>query len=273
MPIECKDISENVLKLPRNPDKAHLVPVQLKRRLEYKSTHLEQFIRPQLCLDALKYLKENNKFYEEIEIEENFMDNIEEGEDVESEIESQAKEREEEEMEPSDAMEKDNVDSQNDDDENSTILKSVRENQSKQDGTTFLLPDDMANQIIANHQSSTKHQRIGDSNSSVKIAPGEGKIPTNLMREENFDVKGFPKHYPTGRFGLHHTRKHKLSAQMYFNQRLLNQDERFSRDPCFVFLASYYIERRSIEQQINISGELFFISFNGKIFLYLFLQE
>ena len=124
--IECRDISENVLKLPRNPDKAHLVPVQLKRRLEYKSTHLEQFIRPQLCLDALKYLKENNKFYEEIEIEENFMDNLEEGEDVESEIESQAKEREEEEMEPSDAMEKENIDSQNDDDENSTILKSVR---------------------------------------------------------------------------------------------------------------------------------------------------
>ena len=44
----------------------------------------------------------------------------------------------------------------------------------------------------------------------------------------------------------------------------MNQDERFSRDPCFVFLASYYIERRSIEQQINISGEFFFISLNEK---------
>jgi hypothetical protein len=96
---------------------------------------------------------------------------------------------------------------------------------------------------------------IEGKNGNIKIAPGEGKIPTNLMREEHFDVEAFPKHYPSGKFGLHFLRKHKLSAQMYFNQRLLNCDNRFSRDPCYVFTAAYFIERQGIENQINISGE------------------
>ena len=34
-----------------------------------------------------------------------------------------------------------------------------------------------------------------------------GKIPTNFMRSENFDMKAFPRHHPTGRYGLHSERK------------------------------------------------------------------
>ena len=55
-------------------------------------------------------------------------------------------------------------------------------------------------------------------------------------------------------FGLHFDRKQKLSPQVYFNQRLLNADERFSRDPCYLFMASYYVERHALERYINISG-------------------
>ena len=112
----------------------------------------------------------------------------------------------------------------------------------------------MTSDVVTNNSSSTKVM----GKNSIQIAPGEGKIPTNLMREEHFDVQAFPRHHPSGKFGLHHPRKHKLSAQMYFNQRLLNQDERFSRDPCFVFMASYFIERHSLERQIDISGNINF---------------
>ena len=41
---------------------------------------------------------------------------------------------------------------------------------------------------------------------------------------------------------------------MYFNQRLLNKDGRFSTDPYFVFMATSYIERLQLENQIDISG-------------------
>ena len=39
VPIECDDISQTMLKLPRNLNDAKLVPLQLKRRLEYKNVH------------------------------------------------------------------------------------------------------------------------------------------------------------------------------------------------------------------------------------------
>ena len=113
----------------------------------------------------------------------------------------------------------------------------------------------MAPKIIVNNTESEKIKDIQMEKGSFQIAPGEGKIPTNLMREEHFDVKAFPKHHPSGNFGLHHSRKNKLSAKKYFNQRLLNCDERFSRDPCYVFTAAYFVERQAIESQIDISGK------------------
>ena len=84
---------------------------------------------------------------------------------------------------------------------------------------------------------------------------GEGKVPTNFLREEHFDVKAFPKHHPSGQYGLNHKRPIRLYPQMYFNQRLLNKDRRFSQDSCYLFMASYYIERLALEKQINISGK------------------
>ena len=144
---------------------------------------------------------------------------------------------------------KDDESESENEEENSTIQQAVKMQQSKQDSTTFLVPKDMANHVVRNNEESSIREK------SIKIAPGEGKIPSNLMREEYFDVKAFPKFHPSGKFGLHQNRKHKLSAQMYFNQRLLNLDDRFSKDPCYVFMASYFIERQSIEKQIDISGK------------------
>ena len=74
------------------------------------------------------------------------------------------------------------------------------------------------------------------------------------MREDFFDVKAFPRHHPSGKFGLDHSRMYKLTPKHYFEQRLLNADERFQKDPCYVFMASQYVERHKIEQQISLSG-------------------
>ena len=116
-----------------------------------------------------------------------------------------------------------------------------------------MMPTDIGDQIVVNDKKSPIYKE--DGKTSIKIAPGEGKVPSNILREDHFDVKAFPKHHPDGQYGLHHQpRKSKLSPQVYFNQRLLNADERFSKDPCYLFMASYYVERLSLERQINISG-------------------
>ena len=71
----------------------------------------------------------------------------------------------------------------------------------------------------------------------------------------NFDVKSSPRHHPTGRFGLHYDRLIKISAKMYYNQRFLNRDMRFSLDACYIFAALYFLERDCLEREQNISGQ------------------
>ena len=86
------------------------------------------------------------------------------------------------------------------------------------------------------------------------VAPGENKIPSNWMRNKDFDVKAFPCKHPSGKFGLDHPRKDKISAKQYFSARLLHHDKRFSSDLSYVFMAQQYMERAAIEAQIDISG-------------------
>ena len=74
------------------------------------------------------------------------------------------------------------------------------------------------------------------------------------MRQQNWDVLAFPKHHPKGSFGLHHERVQKVSAQMYFQQRVMNSDSRFSKDISYIFAAQQFVERGKIESQISIAG-------------------
>ena len=262
VPLEDHDIGKNMTTLlPRHPDDAHLVCVQLKKKVEYKSSHIAGFIRPNIVIKALETLKaRGNKYYQDVVINENFLEGMEnppvenpehQPQDMDVQNESQSLERKKNEaLEVKDGKANEESESE---DENDTMLKSVKEHQSKQSRNTFLMPEDLANEVeINNGQSPITKKTKG--NGSIIIAPGEGKIPTNLLREEDFDVRAFPKHHPNGQFGLHHKRKQKLTSQTYFNQRLLNQDERFSMDPCYLFMSCYYLERQMIESQINISG-------------------
>ena len=87
----------------------------------------------------------------------------------------------------------------------------------------------------------------------VDIAPGEGKIPTNILEEIDWDVKSFPCLLPDGNNSLHSEREIKIKEQDYFNQRILNKDSRFAEDPAFVFAAVTYLERKQISRNTGIS--------------------
>ena len=89
----------------------------------------------------------------------------------------------------------------------------------------------------------------------IYIILGEGKVPTDYMRDKNFDAKAFPTLHPTGRFGLHEERSQKLSATFYFTQRLLNKDQRFAKSITYIFMAMQYLERMALESQISVSAQ------------------
>lgn len=141
-----------------------------------------------------------------------------------------------------------------DEEEDDSALDAVKQYQSRQECHTCLMPNNMEAEIVVNNKSVPITATGDGSNAIVKIAPGEGKIPSNIMREEHMDVKANPRHHPTGKYGLNHPREFPLSPVQYFNQRLLNEDERFSKDAFYVFMASSFVERHSLERQIDISG-------------------
>ena len=61
VPILDDDILKNlnsVQAFPRKPDESGLVPVQLKRKMEYKNKHFEAYVRPEALYKALRDLKE-----------------------------------------------------------------------------------------------------------------------------------------------------------------------------------------------------------------------
>ena len=140
------------------------------------------------------------------------------------------------------------------DEEDESKNNPVKKYQAQQDSNTCIIPMDLEAQVVVNNSSKTIFKNIDEDGKSIAIAPGEGKIPTNYLREEHFDVKSFPKHHPSGKYGLNHPRKFKLTPQMFFNQRLMNVDERFAQDPIYVFMVASFLERLGIEKQINISG-------------------
>ena len=102
------------------------------------------------------------------------------------------------------------------------------------------MPENMAAQVITNKESAPSDPSIDESNKVIKFAPGENKIPTNPLKEEFMDAKAFPRHHPTGKYGLNHKRKKPLTPVKYFAQRILNKNPQFSQDADYVFVAQQF---------------------------------
>ena len=186
-------------------------------------------------IKAVEKLKEcGNQYYQDIQIDRNFMARKNQPEE-ENEVNLEEMEEESDEE----------VENSND---------PVKKFQSKQNCETCLTPSFLESQVVTNNGTDQIIKSREQGLDSVTIASGENKIPTTRLRENDSDAKAFPKHFPSGLYGLNHPRKYKVTEQMVINQRLLNEDERFSKDNFFLFMASGYIEQQSLEKQIDISG-------------------
>ena len=59
--------------LPRLPSQCELIPLKLKRKLAYKGHYMYQYVRPNVVLNALKWLKVNNPLYTNVNINEDWL--------------------------------------------------------------------------------------------------------------------------------------------------------------------------------------------------------
>ena len=86
------------------------------------------------------------------------------------------------------------------------------------------------------------------------FAPAEGKKPVNFLDQPNWDISSFPMLFPDGRFGMGYKRTKKLTAQEFFQQRILNKDPRFANNPGFNFAAMSYVEAARLRSNANLTG-------------------
>ena len=72
VPVTDSDIINTVTRLPRTPNEAGLIEVDLKRKVEYKNSHIQQLIDPEKCFKMLKLLKRagniHYQFYDDYNI-------------------------------------------------------------------------------------------------------------------------------------------------------------------------------------------------------------
>ncbi|XP_061169173.1 uncharacterized protein LOC133178496 [Saccostrea echinata] len=85
------------------------------------------------------------------------------------------------------------------------------------------------------------------------IAPGEGRNPVRMLQEPGNEAKSFPCHFPTGRFSWNEERSEKLTLSRYFNNRLMNADNRFARDTSYIFFSQYMSELNQVIEKTQIS--------------------
>ena len=95
-----------------------------------------------------------------------------------------------------------------------------------------------------------------DENVSVIVAPGENQIPTNIVHEEHWESKSYSCLFPDGKKDFHDDKRTvHISMQEYFQQRLLNKDQRFSNNSSYLFSAFACNEKNVLERNVNIAHQ------------------
>ena len=254
VPVHQDTILNTVEKLPRLPRDAGLIPVSLKRKEEYKSSHRKELIDPEKIFQVLNHLKQSGhpyyQFYDDFNtyqkrcwtddrdghnllferdiVEENLV-NEAQIEDITDVI---------------DTLNTSNIES--DDQVEEEEIDPIRKHQFDHNRNTCLTNNYPEAAV-------DKDGKVVRQLEELAFAPAEGNCPTNILEEKDWDIKSWPSLHPDGNFGLHHKRKIKLTDQQYFNQRILNADLRFSNSPSYKFGAAAYIERKQLNSRANIS--------------------
>lgn len=194
---------------------AYFIKVKLKRKLEYKGHYLFETVDLFRVKEALHYLKLNNPHYADIEIKHEWLSQVVNQINTHSTI-------------------------HNNENENISTITNAESTDEQEEapgssGITFptsYMPEDLTE--IPEIIESTLEEMF-------QIAPGENRKPISALEE-----RAYPYLFPSGSFCFSSKDERisncKLTAKKYFNQRILNKDNRFVKDRTYIFLAQYITE-------------------------------
>ena len=207
-PVVCVPSNlKKVTKLPIKDGEDLLLRVKLKRKLNYKGYFEYQFVDPKHIFQALQFLKENNEWYEKVEINTDWEERV------------------------------------NDWRENTENEMSVDDDDQQQVATdTCLQPVDIAQEVLDHYFDDI-----------YNIAPGEGNNPVRMLQEPGNEPKAFPHLFPTGRFSWNENRDTRITLSRYFNNRLMNTDDRFAKDNSYIFFSQFMSDLNQVIEKTQIS--------------------
>ena len=178
VPLTYIDIQTTANVLPRKMDESLLVNVQLKRSKDLKNVHSQALVRPDTLVNALKYLQScGNPFYNDIILNEKFLSG---GAEVSFDLDES----------------KDNE---------TDVDQVITEKYDCLD--TCLVPQNSAAHVITNNGCLQKVL-----SETIVVSPGENKLPTNWLANNDFEAKSFPCFFPSGKNTLSDEREIKISS-------------------------------------------------------------
>ena len=254
--VEDNDIIRTQECLPRLPSEAGLIAVDLKRKRDMKNSVWKQLVNVHKLGPALKMLKQlGHPSYEFVEECASYLNKFDDS-DGNIGLNNSSDLNHNVEM---------NIHSENFPNEDCTIVNDSKcdENEISSNISDFQCLED--NNLVLTHcnpevrliqnrdKNSTLHKVNTESKVGVIIAPGEDKIPVNIMRNNDWDINAFPHLFPSGRFGMHYPRDQKLTIMQYSKTRLLSCDKRFSSCSAYVFALCFIYEKLQLERNISIS--------------------
>ncbi|XP_052412218.1 uncharacterized protein LOC127957635 [Carassius gibelio] len=230
VPVNIADVS-NIL--PRNECDDHMIRIKLKRKLTYKGHYEYKCVSTDRVRHALSYLVRHNKWYNDVEFNEQWVNSL----NADDEVENEADDFEMEKQDLTDKNE-DEEEAADDPEEDITYIKE----QSGLLSDTSLQPVDIGSEIIDQH-----FQDV------LNVAPAEGNSPIRLLSDKSNEAKCFPVLYPTGGPTFHDERQEKITLTRYLKARILNADGRFAQSTDFLFYAQYISEVDQIISNVSIA--------------------
>ena len=209
------NVAESVQSLPRTQEH-EFIRIKLKCKLSYKGYYEYQFINKQHVEDALNYLRTNNKWYNDIVIEHEWINPVPEDSNQQN----------------SDCHEEDEDECNSDVDEitDEERLCGVRLDSCMQ-------PADIGQEILDQYFDGV-----------FCVAPCEGNNPVRLLMEEGNEAKCFPRLFPKGEPIFSDKRDVRLTLC-----RLMNVDNRFSQCTDYIFYAQYLSEIQQVLSCVSIA--------------------
>ena len=260
VPVKAHDIMNTVKQLPRLPSEAGLVAIKLKRKKQYKGHMRHELIRPEMVFKALRYLrKAGHPLYQYYDSEEDYWKRLEEKDKRGFMLLTGTDDLEEEDLETlpvnaKDTLLPDEAPEEEDGDRDINFELDREEEEIQDDPVRRNHFNYSEFSCLVNGSPEIFLDDNGNQAASESFAPAEGKKPVNFLNQPNWDISSFPTLFPDGKFGKDYKRTKKLTAQEFFQQRILNKDDRFSKNPGFCFAAMSYVEAERLRSNANLTG-------------------